>query len=164
MQSWRLYFNAFPDEKTEIHKHYVHLFIHSVIQQLSVSDVRLCAVHWFWNNYTFLVWISECSCVLLRNTVSYFTLSDDLQVHSFCCRWQFNLFLWLSNIPLGFPGGSVIKNPTANTGDTSSMPVLGRSHGEGIGNLLQYSCLGNPMGREDWWAAVHGVTKELDMT
>ena len=50
-------------------------FVHSqrVIQQLSMGDVRLCAVHWFWNNYTFLVWISECCYVLLRNTVSYFT-------------------------------------------------------------------------------------------
>ena len=29
---------------------------------------------------------------------------------------------------------------------------------------LQYSCLGNPMDREAWWATVHGVAKELDMT
>ena len=39
---------------------------------------------------------------------------------------------------------------------------LGRSPGEG--NLLQYPCLGNPMDRGAWWATVHGVTKELDMT
>ena len=44
------------------------------------------------------------------------------------------------------------------------MPELGRSYGEGIGDLLQYSCLGNPMGREEWRATVHGVTKELDVT
>ena len=31
--------------------------------------------------------------------------------------------------------------------------------GEGNSNLLQYSCLENPMGREAWWAAVHGVAK-----
>ena len=31
--------------------------------------------------------------------------------------------------------------------------------GEGNGNPLQYSCLGNPMDRGAWWAAVHGVTK-----
>ena len=35
---------------------------------------------------------------------------------------------------------------------------------QGNGNLLQYSCLGNPMDRGAWWATVHGVTKELDMT
>ena len=28
----------------------------------------------------------------------------------------------------GFPGGSAIKNPTANAGDTGSVPDLGRSH------------------------------------
>ena len=36
--------------------------------------------------------------------------------------------------------------------------------GEGNGNPLQYSCLGNPTGREAWQATVHGVAEELDMT
>ena len=36
--------------------------------------------------------------------------------------------------------------------------------GEGNGNPLQYSCLGNPMDRGVWWTQVHGVTKELDTT
>ena len=36
---------------------------------------------------------------------------------------------------------------------------VGRHHGEGNGNPLQYSCLGNSMNREAWWATVHGVTK-----
>ena len=31
--------------------------------------------------------------------------------------------------------------------------------GEGNGNLLQYSCLENPMEGGAWWAAVHGVAK-----
>ena len=35
--------------------------------------------------------------------------------------------------------------------------------GKGNGNPLQYSCLGNPMDREDWQATVHGAAKELDM-
>ena len=38
------------------------------------------------------------------------------------------------------------------------------SPGEGNGNPLQYSCLENPMDRGAWWATVHGVTKELDIT
>ena len=43
-----------------------------------------------------------------------------------------------------------------------SIPGLGRSPGEGNGNPLQYSCLGNPMDREAWWALVHVVAKESD--
>ena len=38
------------------------------------------------------------------------------------------------------------------------------SPGEGNGNPLQYSCLGNPMDREAWGATVHWVAKELDKT
>ena len=57
----------------------------------------------------------------------------------------------------GFPGGSVVKNPTTNAGDTgdvSSVPGLGRSPGEEDGNLLQYPCLENPMDRGAWQALV----------
>ena len=39
------------------------------------------------------------------------------------------------------------------------IPGLGRSHGEGNGNSLQYSCLENPMDGGTWWATVHGVAK-----
>ena len=49
-----------------------------------------------------------------------------------------------------FPGGSVVKNPPANAGDTGSIPGLGRYCGEGNGNPLQYSCLGNLMDRGAW--------------
>ena len=58
----------------------------------------------------------------------------------------------------------MIKNPPANIGDMCSIPGLGRSLGEGNGNPLQYSCLGNPMDRQAWQATVHRVTKEPDMT
>ena len=61
----------------------------------------------------------------------------------------------------GFPGGSEVKNPPANAGDTGSVPDSERSPGEGHGNPLQYSCLGNPMDRGALRATVHGVTKGL---
>ena len=64
----------------------------------------------------------------------------------------------------GFPSGSVVKNPPANAGDSSSIPGLERSPGGGNGNPLQYSCLENPMDREAWRAIVHGVAKESDTT
>ena len=63
---------------------------------------------------------------------------------------------------LGFPGGSVVKNLSTNaedSGDVSLIPGSGRSPGEGNGNSLQYSCLGNLMGRGAQWATVHGVAK-----
>ena len=54
----------------------------------------------------------------------------------------------------GFPGGSVVKNPPAKTGDVGLIPGLGRSPREGNGNPLQYSCLENPMDRGAWQATV----------
>ena len=51
------------------------------------------------------------------------------------------------------------KESTCDEGDMSSVPGLGRSPGGGNGNLLQYSCLGNPMDRGAWRAVVHGVAK-----
>ena len=63
-----------------------------------------------------------------------------------------------------FPGGSAIKNLPANAEDVGSIPGSGQSLGKGNGNLLQYSCLGNPMDRGVWQATVHRVTKELGTT
>ena len=45
----------------------------------------------------------------------------------------------------GFPGGSEVKASACNAGDLGSIPMLGRSPGEGSGNPFQYSCLENPM-------------------
>ena len=61
----------------------------------------------------------------------------------------------------------MVKNPFANAGDAGevdSIPGSGRSPEEENGNPLQYSCLRNPMDRGAWWATVHNVTKELNMT
>ena len=71
------------------------------------------------------------------------------------------------NRHMASPVASTVRNPPANAGDTGgvgSVPELGRSPGEGNGNPLQYSCLGNPMDRGAWQVAVHGVTKVLDTT
>ena len=58
-----------------------------------------------------------------------------------------------------FPGSSVGKESACNTGDTGSVPELGRSHGEGPGNPLQYSCLENCMNRGAWHAIANGVAE-----
>ena len=60
---------------------------------------------------------------------------------------------------MGFPGGSVVKNPPVNAGDAGLIPGSGRSPGEGNGNPLQYSCLDNSMDRGAWQATVHGVAR-----
>ena len=69
------------------------------------------------------------------------------------------LALLQSGWNMGFPCGSVVKNLPANVGDADSIPGSGKSPGKGNGNPLQYSCLGNPLGRGAWCATVHGVTK-----
>ena len=58
-----------------------------------------------------------------------------------------------------FPGGSDSKASVYNAGDPGLSPGMGRSPGEGNGNLLQYYCLENPMDRGAWYATVYGVAK-----
>ena len=57
---------------------------------------------------------------------------------------------------------SSLKNLPANAEDIRDVGLIsgsGRSLGGEHGNLLQYSCLENPMDRGTWWAAVHRVAK-----
>ena len=69
---------------------------------------------------------------------------------------------------MGFPGGlRVVKTPHPTQPPTSAEDmgsIPGRSPGEGNGSTLQYSCLGDPLDRGAWQAAVHEVTKESDAT
>ena len=52
----------------------------------------------------------------------------------------------------GFPGGTVVKNLLLSRRNRFHLWVdkMGRSSGEGNGNPLQYSCLGNFMDRGAW--------------
>ena len=68
---------------------------------------------------------------------------------------------------MGFPGGSVVKNPSA-VQESQEMWVCSLgwedatqevASGRGNDNPLQYSCLENPMDREAWWATVHRAAK-----
>ena len=68
------------------------------------------------------------------------------------CAYHFQFPRWLSG-----------KESSCQAGDAGLILRLGRSTGEGNGNPLQYSCLGNPTDRGAWRATVHGVA-ELDTT
>ena len=81
----------------------------------------------------------------------------------------FSFNMWLSKTT-GWLSG---KESACQAGDVGLIPGLGRSPawedplGEGNGNPLQYSCLGNLMVYQEymrgvWWVTVHGVTKESD--
>ena len=69
---------------------------------------------------------------------------------------------------IGHNGASPMadKESACNAGDTGSAALIlgsGRSPGVGSGNLVQYSCLENPMDRGAWWATIHTVA-ESDTT
>ena len=60
---------------------------------------------------------------------------------------------------MGFPHSSIGKESACSAGDPGSIPGSGKSPGEGNGNLLQYSCLENPMDRGAWRATVHRAAR-----
>ena len=62
----------------------------------------------------------------------------------------FSIYLCHLKLLLGFSGGSAIKESTCNAGDVGLIPESRRSSGVGNDNPLQYSYLGNPMGRGIW--------------
>ena len=67
------------------------------------------------------------------------------------------------SLMVGDPGGSEVEASACNAGDPGSIPGSRRSLGEGNGNPLQYSCLGNPVDRGALQATAHGVAKESDI-
>ena len=79
------------------------------------------------------------------------------------CLWDGLRFQFFPSNQVSSPVIPTFKDPPASAGDeedSGSIPGLGRSSGGGKGNPLQYSCLGNPMGRVAWWVTVQeGATK-----
>ena len=85
--------------------------------------------------------------------IVYTYITYILYTNIICIIYKIGLPWWLSS-----------KESACQAGEASLIPGLGRSPGEGNGNPLLYSSLGNPMDRGTWWAIVHGIAKELDMT
>ena len=100
-----------------------------------------------WTPTASLPWVSSLS----QPTLSILHLpnlhdcgSQILNINLSLCIYVY-IYLW------GFPGGSVVKNSPANSGDVVGLiPKSVRSPRVGNGNPLQYSCLANPMDRGAW--------------
>ena len=105
------------------------------------------------NNFDFFLHFIHCH-ILLTNYCFKKALLGNLFISV-----RRHLFKRLLKIISGFPGRSVVKNISAKAGDVGLISGLGRSPGEGNGNLLQYSFLGSPMDRRAGWATVHRDTK-----
>ena len=115
---------------------------------------------WYWRSadeYAYVRWAGKCSGCGLRSQSAWIW-----------CLAIFFFFKAAGDLRFHFPGGrAVVKNLPADAGDAGdvgSIPQSGRSPGEGNGNPLQYSCLGNPMDRGTWWVTVYGVARESDTT
>ena len=138
------FYLGIPELETEENAHCCHL-----LSFLCVLAGLLCHVKLLGGGRVIVIFIQVCAWTLgcpCHRLVKILTLG------TFCILFK-----------PSFPGGSVVKNMPkylpANTGDTGSVLGWGRSPGEGNGNPLQYSCLGNPTDRGAWQTAVHGVSK-----
>ena len=67
--------------------------------------------------------------------------------------------MWLTEVLPKWLGNKESACNASDAGNVGLIPESGRCPGRGHGNPLQYSCLGNPINREAWWAAVHGLAK-----
>ena len=137
---------------------------------LRFFDLWVYYLHYIWRFFFFQLFFS---CVISSVPHTPFFVRHPNYTHTWrdtsvmpCSLIFFRFFsfcvsFWTTYIVFDFPGGSEGKVSAYNVGDLGSIPGLGRSPGEGNGNPLQYSCLGNPMDGGTWWATLHGVAKSL---
>ena len=88
------------------------------------------------------------ACLVACVSEGSYLVPRDSRIESYRSEIRFShslWFRWQKNLPVVL--------------ETGSVPVSGRSPGEGNGYPLQYSCLENPMNRGAWWATVTGVAK-----
>ena len=79
---------------------------------------------------------------ILGSRISFtFCLCDQILTYEERLSVSTSQVLYKTVLTMGFPRGSVVKNPSANAGDVSSVPGSGRSPAEGTGKPVQYSCL-----------------------
>ena len=115
-------------------------------------------IFWLKSNWAHLWWLDRTLynkiCLIGLRTGNNGCLTDEWDSHfnvilSFSFRngvCRNRIYKWVPQV------APVVKNLPANAGDVGSTSGSGRSPGEGNCNLLQYFCLGNPMGRGAWQA------------
>ena len=96
-----------------------------------------------------------CTCSALRGS----TCASLQSQHCPCYHGQRQVDKGVKDLGL-----TILDGQPANAGDAGSIPGSVRSPGGWNGNPYQYYCLENPMDRGAWWATVHEVAKESDMT
>ena len=117
----------------------------------------------FYGQIYVLSWMNFCKISV--SGVFFFACGCPVVSASFIKQIIFVLQCYLSFVKEqlamfgGFPGGSDGKESMCNAGYLGSIPGLGRSHGEGLGNPLCVLAWSNAMDRGARWATVHGVTK-----
>ena len=117
-------------------KIYLGFCLFRCIPQYNIYDILVLCSQWWTTWLTPVSFYNEHCC----------------EEHS--CINPFMVPCFISSSSMAFPSGSVVKNLPANAEDTGSIPGLGRHPGEGNGNPLQYSCLGNPMDRRAWQGTI----------
>ena len=110
--------------------------------------------------------INANSSYCLRMTVMWKTILPSLRPFiTRVIKYQDMLGYYIYIYIEGLPWWLSDKESAYNAGDMDSVPGLGRSLGEGNGNPLQYSCLGNSMDREKAWQPIdYEVAKVSAMT
>ena len=122
-----------------------------------LADIIIIIIYYY--QLKFLAILSNNSFILIIS-VSFWVLFFFLCIYGDTAN-NINTF---PDVHLGLPWRLSSKEYACNVEDTGSTPGLRRSLGEGNGNPLQYSCLGNPVDRGALQATAHGVAKESDMT
>ena len=128
------------------------------LQHFSHSLLLSGEIFWLKSNWAHLWWLDRTLynkiCLIGLRTGNNGCLTDEWDSHfnvilSFSFRngvCRNRIYKWVPQV------APVVKNLPANAGDVGSTSGSGRSPGEGNCNLLQYFCLGNPMGRGAWQA------------
>ena len=124
------------------------LSLHFLTRKMGNNSTRVVNCSWGFMRNCMLKGLAQCLALSEGSLYG--------SAHCSVCHCRQNYHLACSWV---FPGGTDSKESACNAGDPGSIPGLEISLGEGNGNPLQYSCLGNPMDRGAWRTTVREFTR-----